>query len=399
MRGTAGTARELAALILLGAAGALSLGLAPLIVSALSAGPGLSIPQAGSCVSSEQLGAGLGTVLVLFLLGKVRLRRLGTMALLFIIAGNLLSLVFSSFFALWAARLLAGIGCGLTAAAYGSLATTAAPERNFAIYNGAVIITVSACGMSVPHLVAFGGDRSLFALIAGFSLVALLCIGWSADRPISMSPATTPTGFALLQSRPALLGSLIILFYFIAIAVLWTYVADIGASHRYGASAIATTISLSFLVGGLVASFVATILARNPAKRAMRRRIVTICTIGGAITTASVIVVPLFPLFAAAVLIFVFLWILLYPFLMGLLSELDPTGWLAVLSLALQSAGFVIGPLVGGALIDGDSSGTSIAAGRYIALGVACAISFLLALVCALAAQKSLPRLSMPEGA
>ena len=70
-----------------------------------------------------------------------------------------------------------------------------------------------------------------------------------------------------------------------------------------------------------------------------------------------------------------FVWLMFFPYLMGIVSELDPIGRLAGVGYALQSVGFAIGPALAALMIPG---------GGYAALfslGIGCYLATLLLLL------------------
>ena len=79
--------------------------------------------------------------------------------------------------------------------------------------------------------------------------------------------------------------------------------------------------------------------------------------------------------YALVIQFYMFFWLLFFPYLMGIVSELDPVGRLAGVSYALQSIGFAIGPALAALLITG---------GGYAALfylGIGCYLVTLLLLL------------------
>ena len=77
--------------------------------------------------------------------------------------------------------------------------------------------------------------------------------------------------------------------------------------------------------------------------------------------------------YSVVLYVFVFLWFLLYPIQMGIFSELDASGRLAMIAYLAQLIAFSIGPAWGGLILRSDS---------YKAFGLCCGLGYL-AFVCA----------------
>ena len=101
--------------------------------------------------------------------------------------------------------------------------------------------------------------------------------------------------------------------------------------------------------------------------------IIIVSAIGGAASTWAAIVVFNAVAFAIILTGFVFFWNLLYPIQMGLFSQVDPTGRLAMLAWFVQLIACAIGPALGGYVLHVSS---------YNAMGFGCALGYLL-FVCA----------------
>ena len=79
--------------------------------------------------------------------------------------------------------------------------------------------------------------------------------------------------------------------------------------------------------------------------------------------------------YALVIQLYMFVWLMFFPYLMGIVSELDPVGRLAGVSYALQSIGFAIGPALAALMIPG---------GGYASLfylGIGCYLATLLLLL------------------
>ncbi len=363
---------ELAATMAMAVAANLSIGLAPFIVNALSAHAGITPTQAGLCISAEMLGSVVGVVALLVCTFKVRRRPVAVVSLLLLAGGNLLCLLASSFPTFLAARFIAGIGSGLTTFTYALLATTRHPERNFAILSAATIASTAACIAIAPWLSAHLGADSLFAFIALPATLALPGIRWIADSSSTPVADRVTSGSAPPRRRLApVIGIAMMLLYFTPLSAFWAYVARVGVAREANPTAVAAVVSTGLFFAGFAGCFPAMLSVL----RQKRRFIIGLATLGGAASIVVSCLSPNFSIYAAAVSVFIFLWYLAMPFLMGVLSAIDASGRLALGGILIETVGFVLGPAIGGPFIERQ---------LYLPFSVACAAMFGASLLCAL---------------
>ena len=124
-------------------------------------------------------------------------------------------------------------------------------------------------------------------------------------------------------------------------------------------------VAQAWLVGGLGGSLAAVVMA----KRLPRMSIIVVSAVGGAASTWAAIVVFNAVAFSIILLGFVFFWNVLYPIQMGLFSQVDRTGRLAMLAWFVQLIACAIGPALGGFVLHVSS---------YHAIGFGCALGYLL---------------------
>ena len=351
-------------------AGSLSFEVFPLLVDGFVRLAHFDVQSAGLCITAEMLGQSVGAAGGLALGRRVGNRHVVVAALLLIIIGNGLTVgAYSSFRWLLAVRAVAGIGCGLTVVCIGLLAATKQADRNFAVFNAANLLSGAVLSAAVPTLFRTFGVGGVFAVIAG---AATLCLCMIPVIPGSYRGRTPQQGKASLSSVSFVQGALtctMTVAYFVSLSMFWSYAGDVGARHQMGVQAVSSAVAEAWLVGGLGGAIVA-ILA---AKRVPRMPIIIVSAIGGAASTWAAIVVLNPVAFAIILTGFVFFWNLLYPIQMGLFSQVDPTGRLAMLAWFVQLIACAIGPALGGYVLHVSS---------YNAMGFGCALGYLL-FVCA----------------
>jgi DHA1 family inner membrane transport protein len=365
---------KLLAAMLLAFAGVLSQGVAPFIVSALTEYARLTAKQAGLVMGAEMAGSAIGVLCVLFVLARLSRPRLAVIALLAVIAGNLLCVAASSPLQYCASRLVAGFGCGLTTSAFGIIATTNRPARNFAIFSGCSVVLMSLAQTWIPALLSRVGLPALFYVIATPAGVALCFAALLPGQPTGLSRITLaiPAGIKRHRAMFALFTNVL---FFTSLAAFWTFVVEIAVANGNEPGRVSSIIAGSFLFGGIAGSTVAALASA-------RLRAPVVISVNTAImagAAATIVWVAAFPFFVAAVIVFLLFWFTTYPFLMALLADVDPRGGLTVLGVLAQSVGWLSGPALGSVLIS---------PGNYGRLGMLCAGGFLLATTCSLASLK-----------
>jgi predicted MFS family arabinose efflux permease len=295
------------------------------------------------------------------------------LALSTIIAGNLLCLTAVTYLHFAGMRFLAGVGCGFSTAAFGMLAATRFPDRNFAIFSGGTVIAIAAFGAVVPVITTYGGGRALFGLIAVPAVCALCAIKLIPARIPESGGISSTTSQS--TARSIVFGLLMMIFFFTAVSGFFAYLSVIGAESGTKASSTALIISGLFLFGGSVGSFAAASAA--PRLNRLTVIVVALLTESGAVSFTATFPGPTHFLIGTA--IFLFFWFLSYPFLMGVLAEIDRSGQLTVWGILAQSLGWVIGPAIGGVLIERHA---------FSGLGSLSAVCFLLSMISAIASRR-----------
>ncbi len=350
-------------------AGSLSFAVFPLLVDGFVQLAHFDVQSAGLCITAEMLGQSVGAAGALAIVRRAGSRQVVIAALVLIILGNALTIGLYSFRWLLALRAVAGIGCGLTVVCIGLLAVTKQADRNFAIFNAATVVSGAVLSAAVPTLFRIFGVGGVFAVIAGATTLCLFMIpvipGYYRER--------TPHQRSASRSRvPFVQGALtctMTVAYFVSLSMFWSYAGDIGAGHHMGVEAVSSAVAQAWLVGGIGGSMAAMLVA----KRLPRTLIIVVSAIGGAACTCAAIIVFNAVAFSIILTGFVFFWNVLYPIQMGLFSQVDPTGRLAMLAWFVQLIACAIGPALGGFVLHVSS---------YNVLAFGCALGYLL-FVCA----------------
>jgi MFS family permease len=351
----------------------LSIGIFPVLVDGLVRLAHLDGQDAGLCVTAEMVGQALGAAGVLALQRWIGSRHLCIAALVLILFGNVLTMgLIHSLPGLLAMRAVAGTGCGMgTAVCIGLFATTKQPDRNFAINNAAAIIAVAALAAAAPFIYGFFGIIGIFAVIGGAAGLCLMMVPFIPDSGNSAAAREAGPSQSNASLRPIALTCIMTAGYFIGLSMFWSYAGQIGAWHHLDVTAVSSAVASAWLVGGLLGSIVAIPIAR----RVSRRVSAVAFAAAGALTTYASVIVGSPGHFTVVLYVFVFLWFLLYPIQMGIFSELDASGQLAMVAYLVQLIAFAIGPAWGGLILR---------SGSYKTFGLCCGLGFLVFICAAL---------------
>jgi len=350
--------------------GSLSFGVFPLLVDGLVRLAHYDVQSAGLSVTAEMVGQSVGAAGALVIVRRVGSRQVVIAALAFIIVGNALTVgVYSLFRWLLVLRTLAGIGCGLTVVCIGLLGATKQADRNFAIFNTANLVGCALLAAAVPLLFRMLGVGGVFAVIAGATALCLWMIPLIPESYRERTPHRESTSSATAPFALRVLTCAMTVAYFVSLMMFWSYAGDVGARHHMGVASVSSAVALASLVGGLGGSITA-ILA---VKRVPRMFIIVATAIGGAASTYAAIYVSNPVAFSIILTSFMFFWLLMYPVQMGLFSQIDTSGRLAMLAWFVQLIACAIGPAVGGFVLRVSS---------YSVLAWVCAFGYLL-FICA----------------
>lgn len=341
--------RFLFSLLLVGMTGMSSTTIAPILLGTFIDGLGISEQQAGFVFAMEQAAYMVG-LLWFSLHGHVFKRdQVATIAMWTVLLSCALTTLASSYPQLAAARILAGLGIGVTLAVlYSALAARPNPQRDYSIA-GVSLLLYAAALLMLSGVVAHGfGSSGLMALSAVLAVAGLL----SARRlPSRMPPQTDPVSGKIPSSSSGNIGALVrlgltMLFVYAGHAALWTYQERIGLHVGLDQQSVALLLGISVL-GGAAGAALALLWGQRSGvliPQALSYLIV-ICS---ALLLAQGNSVAAFA--AGAVLIKIG-WFLGLPYLQGAIATLDSSGRWNSAGGALQAGGAALGPAMAATVV------------------------------------------------
>lgn len=372
---------SLLTMMLTGIAGVVVMGLIPIVATAYVEYLSFSESQAGYVLAAEMSGYALGTLLISTRVHIWNRRTIALSGLVILLLGNLICLGLHSFDLMLIARLSIGLGGGGVAGVMAaSIAASGSPDRFFGFYTVLTLSTVAVLMSLTPVLLASFGIKGLLSLLAFMTLPALCLVrNFPEFTVISKQDAVEmPFSWREMPLSVVLTVSMATLAYYVGTGGVWPYMAQVGRAVGFSMQETGNLLAVAQLfgvVGAMVPVFLGTRLGRMPP--VIFSMTVSICCLLALLNFGNKLV------YALVVQLYMFVWLLFFPYLMGIVSELDPLGRLAGISYALQSIGFAIGPALAALMVT---------RGGYTAL-------FYLGIICYLVTLMLLLPLVLKQGA
>jgi predicted MFS family arabinose efflux permease len=327
----------------------------PSFVQMLVAHLGFGTRAAGYIASAEMWGIALATLALTVLMRRCQWRRMLRVASVFIVIGNLASVLMPCWEALALCRFVAGLGCGaLISIGFTVLGISARPDRNFGLMIAA-LLSYGALGMwLLPVAASAVGSEGVFLFFAllGGSVLPLVDYLPNRAEPEEVSAVST----SVLSSRHMRSAAVLAMFlYFFGQGVVWTYLFLIGTSKGFSEQQVASALSLSQFLAIAAALGAATVGTRYG-------RLGPVCLgiLGGIVPLLFLFQLQNLSAFVVAVCVYNFAWNLLHPYLLGVMASLDLSGKVVTNATSAQMVGLAMGPAVAVQLIQDQDLGNAI---------------------------------------
>jgi hypothetical protein len=334
-----------------GTIGILIPGVQPIVLATLLTEQHITLTQLGHAASVELLVMGLTASLAAAFLPPKRLRLLGVVASLVLVAGNWIT-PFAMGEAVTAIRAATGAAGGLLISiTAGMIARSAAPDRWAGVYltvqTAAQFIVAAIMSSAIQPGQAATGDFYLLAVAGLVSAVASLLLP-TAYQPLPNKTGGGPQGLPTVRGFAGLSVNFLLLMFIVSIWVYYEPIArEAGLSSQVSDQAV--SVSLAFQVlGGTLATIFAGRLKWYP--------VLIACA---TIDLVTVVILGMHPsrlIFLADAAVFGFIWLFILPFQVPMLIEADPSRRAAVLSSGVGLLGGSVGPTVVALVINPDNT-------------------------------------------
>lgn len=355
---------SLLTMMLTGIAGVVVTGLIPIIATAYVDYLNFSETQAGYVLAADMSGFAIGTLLISARIHIWNRRVIAMCGITILLFGNLACLGLSAFDSMFIARFAIGIGAGSAAGVMAaSLAASNSPDRFFGFYTVLTLSTIAILMSLTPRLLISFGIKGLFSLLACMTLPALCLVKNLPEFALSRKNSVegTPASWGEMPLNIVLIVSIATLAYYIGTGGVWPYISQVGKAQGFTIQAIGNLLAAAQffgVLGAMVPVFLGVRFGRA-LPIAFSLLVSMSCLVVLLVLEGKLV-------YGLAIQLYMFVWLLFFPYLMGIVSKLDPVGRLAGVSYALQSIGFAIGPAL---------AATLIPAGGYAALfylGIIC---------------------------
>lgn len=341
--------RSGAAVILVGVTANASAIIKPVIIGTYVAHYAFSPRTAGYLLAAEMTAAAIGTLISAVLLAHVSQRRFVLAAIAMILIGNLGAATMpgeASFF-FW--RTIAGLGHGFALGPVSAaIARVRQPDRLAGLMSVAVMASASALSFVGPFLQSKIGGAGLFVAMAATIPLALIGLRWFPDGPNSdIAGDGARRVFPPLPSSGVVTFSFVgLLIWYLVVGGYWPYVEQFARAAHLDYAAASRILGWATLISVLGAS-----ISIFVGDRFGRMRMLSLLFIVQAASVLTMLFAGshLFA-YALSASLFVFSWIALFPYLLGLMSQIDPGGRLNGLLYVAALMGYAIGPAAAGYL-------------------------------------------------
>jgi len=354
---TADKPTTIIAALLLSCVGVYAIMAGPIMTEVLVAALGFAPDTAGQIFAVEALGTALAPLAATFWMARVRWRTAAILAILVVIAGNIISSYQTSAGALTTLRFVVGfLGQGTAfTLAIGIISGTAEKDRNFAFLIAAQVTLGVLCFLLLPmSLPGFqdGGIGGVLLPLAALALLTLATVGWIPQPGGGAGHHAAGGGGS---AGPAFTALAVMLIWCTGLGAIWAFVKLIGTSAGIDPERVGVALGISTgvaTVGALAASWLADRIGRIiPVTVALLVQVAMIYLLQGEMS---------FLQFAVTAAVFQIFWNLNGPYLMGTIALSDNTGKVSLLIPTAQIGGFFLGPVIAGSfLVPGEGFGAA----------------------------------------
>ena len=342
--------------------------LAPLIVGGVIDEYGFTDAQAGLIASMDGLGLVIGLLAGALWVRKVSWPRMLLLGLAAYAAANALSATTDTAGALVAMRLLCGFcGGSVFAIINAALGDNRQPDRAFGIAQAVQGVMMFAAFASVPLMAEGRLVNSLFFMLAGASVVLMLCVLRFPHKGVARTAAGPDAAGQAGRLGLIWIGLAGGLLYYASVFGFWAWIERVGVNAGLAGGAVEFALSVSQIAavaGGIAAGLAGDRFGRvAPLVCAAAGQLLVLWLLLGQFSAATYLI---------GACLYQGLYIIATSYLLGVIARLDQSGRYVVVMNGVLGIGASLGPSIAAALIrPGDYSGLNLAAAAGIALTLA----------------------------
>ncbi len=350
------------ATVLLSTVGASMFMVQPVFLGVIADQLGFDSKQLGLVAGVELAGAGAAAFTAVFWVRRVHWRAAAAVAISLVVIFNLISAVQTDFYAVATLRLLTGLAGGSAYAVFvAAIGDTLKTDRNFA-YAIVGQVSFAIVGLVLfPHIAETWGIFGFLVGLATYALAVLPFVVWLPAKGVKDAGtiATADTGTPV----PVLMGLAIQLIWYVGLGAIWAFLERLGSDAGLARTDIGNALSIGMAIG-LAGAFAAIWIG----DRFGRITPFAVAIIGQVIVLWLLSDIANWAVYVVAVSGYNVTWNLALPYLLGVITNSDTSGRLAVLIPTAQTIGATSGAMLAGFLI----SDFGLVAVLY--LGAVCAV-------------------------
>ena len=348
----------------------------PLVVGALVEDLGFTGPQGGNTIFAEFVGAAFATFPAFWWLSNMNWRKVLYIALAITVLGNLCSAVVGTPGILGLMRFITGVGVGtIMLVTLTTAGLTANQERVFGFWQTGQIVFAALALAIMPYVIPEFGVRVYYIALAIF-MASMALVVKNFPTHGNAQPGFRWSELETHVKKLAPLAFCGLIFFFIAVGGVWTYIERIaniaGLDYQFIGTALAG-ISIIGVLGALSATWLSTKLGRMiPFIAGMLLIAISFFLLYG-LSSATVFIVAAF--------LFKFAWWFVGPYLLANMTALDPSGRLITATNFAIAFGQGLGPLVVGLMLVKEANGDVLDYSPTLTIGLIALLICVLLLV------------------
>ncbi|MBV1790706.1 MFS transporter [Marinobacterium sp. D7] len=321
--------------------------MAPVVAGQLATELQMGPAAIGQLFTAELGAMSLATLPGFYWLSRTNWRLAGSVSALLFILANIFSALVDSPVQLTLLRILSGLGGGsLMIICMATASMLPKPDRAYGLWVMGQL-ALGAVGLSLlPILFAHFGLSAFFIALAALMLLSTPLIGYlPTGKQVPVDQPSAKTGTPL--TRPALLGLLAVLLFYVSLNGVWTFIGAIAGAASIDSQTSGNVLAIASLFG-IAGAVTATLLGgRNRYNRPL--------LIGYLIMIVGILLLTGAPdsiRFTVAALGFKYAWTFALPFILASLASIDRNGHVMSLTNLVIGGGLALGPLIAGQMIE-----------------------------------------------
>lgn len=316
----------------------------PALVTLIASGLGWDDRALGLLASADVAGITLGSLAGVPLVRRVRLRTVVMWAALALGLADVGCASSDAETLIVAFRLAGGLASGLIIAACYAIYSDTHPQRNFAIFSVAQMVSGFIVVTELPVLASRYGWRSgLFAFALFSALAVPLALPLPSRAFMKQAPALRTPG-AGASSVAVWLAVIGVITFVTGEGAVWTFIERIGAASGIPAQVVNTAVSACTLAGLLGAAVMMFPSDRLGAMLPLTASMLL------SVAAVAVMRTPVSAVYIASLCAFNFAWLAFGTVQFAVIAKADHAGTATVAMSTASYAGFTVGPYVAGNL-------------------------------------------------